>query len=204
MSDVVAPGAAGSPPTPSPVCARCEKTLTGDDRVDTGDRSFCRGCYETLRAELRQGIEGMSRDVNYPMAVAGAVLGGALGVLLWWGFTALTKISFGLVAVAIGFLVGHGAIRFSGNKRAGGLQAVAIAVAALSFLVATYLVNMTFINQELSRRGDARRLPLVPVSVDAFALVVYAGSGIMDLVFLGIVIWGAWRIPRPLRLGPTP
>ena len=81
--------------------------------------------------------------VNYPMAVAGAILGGALGTLAWWGFTALTHIAFGLVAVAIGFLVGHGAMRFADGKRTVGLQVLAVGVAAVCFIVATYLVNIS-------------------------------------------------------------
>jgi len=188
---------------PPAVCARCDKPLVGDDRVDTGDRTFCRTCYDILRMQLQQGIEGMSRDVNYPMAVLGALLGGTLGVLLWWGFTVFSKISFGLVAVAIGFLVAHGAMRFAGQKRSRGLQAVAIVVAVLSFLVATYLVNATFINQELARQDDSRRIPYVPASVQGFYLVVYSMFDFMDVVFLGIVVWEAWSIPRPLRLDPT-
>src|SRR5439155_53586 len=83
-----------------------------------------------------------------------AVLGGAAGALAWWGFTVLTEISFGLVAVVIGFLAGHGAVRFAGGKRGTGLQAIAVTVGALSFLVAAYLVNMTFINQTLQQRGE--------------------------------------------------
>lgn len=193
----------GLPAMPPAVCARCDKPLVGDDRVDTGDRTFCRTCYDILRMQLQQGIEGMSRDVNYPMAVLGALLGGTLGVLLWWGFTVFSKISFGLVAVAIGFLVAHGAMRFAGQKRSGGLQAVAIAVSVLSFVVATYLVNTTFINEELTRRGVAGRMPYVPMSVEHLYFVLYAGLDFMDVVFLAIVVWEAWSIPRPLRLDPT-
>jgi hypothetical protein len=193
------------PPVPSTsTCARCEKALGPDDRVEAGDRVFCRSCYDTLKFELQRGVRSMSEDVNYPMAAVGAVLGGALGVALWWGFTVLTKIAFGLVAVAIGFLVGHGTIRFAGNKRTAGLQALAIVVAALCFGVASYLVNMTFINAELARRGEAWRIPFPPSSLTLFFRVIAASFGVMEVVFLGIVVWEAWRIPRPIRLPPGP
>jgi hypothetical protein len=181
-------------------CARCDKLLAGDDRVTAGDRQFCRSCYAVLRFELQQAVDGMSKDVNYPMALAGAVLGGIAGIVLWWGFTVLTRFAFGLVAVAIGFLVGHGAVRFSGNKRSAGLQALAIVVAVLCFAVAMYLVNMTFINDTFATRGDSRRVPFPPASVEMFFRIVSLGFGVMDLVFLGIVVWEAWRIPRPLTL----
>jgi hypothetical protein len=189
--------------TPPPAtCARCEKTLTEGDRVDAEDRAFCRACYETLRFELQQAAARLSEDINYPMAALGAVLGGSVGVLAWWGFTALTHISFGLVAVVIGFLVGHGTVRFAGDKRGAGLQALAVGVGALAFLVATYLVNMTLINEALRERGDGWRVPFPPHSVQMFYRVLAVNFGIMKLVFLAIVVYEAWVIPRAPRLTP--
>ena len=195
----------GSSPSPAAeVCSRCSKTLTADDRVPAADRVFCRSCYETLRMQLEQAVTQISSDVNYPMAVLGAVLGGGVGVLLWWGFTVVTHVSFGLVAVAIGFLVAHGAMRFAGGKRSFGLQALSVVVSLASFCVATYLVNMTFINRELARRGDALRVGFPPQDPSQFLRVFSMGFGVMDVVFLAIVVWQAWRIPAPPRLPERP
>lgn len=177
-------------------CAQCGKTLAGDDRIAAGDRSFCRACYETLYQELQRSVRALTTDINYPMAALGAVLGGAAGTVLWWGLTVVTKIAFGLVAVAIGWLVGQGAVRFAGGKRSTGLQALAVAVSVVSFAVASYLVNMTFINEELARRGVPERVPFPPVSVAGMLQVVSLGFGVMDAVFVAILIWQAWSIPR--------
>lgn len=184
-------------------CAQCGKTLTPEDRVASGDRVFCRSCYATLRAELEQAVSEMSSNINYVNATVGAVLGGTVGVLLWWGFTALTHIAFGLVAVAIGFLVALGAVRFAGGKRSGGLQALSIGVALVSFGCATYLVNMTFINKALAEQGDSFRVGFPPASADLFLKVLTADFGLMDFVFLAIVVYEAWKIPRPIALPPA-
>jgi hypothetical protein len=177
-------------------CAQCGKTLAGDDRVAAGDRSFCRACYETLYQELQRSLGALTTDINYPMAAIGAVLGGAAGIVLWWGLTVVTKIAFGLAAIAIGWLVGQGAVRFAGGKRSPGLQALAVAVSVVSFAVAQYLVNMTFINEELARRGMEQRVPFPPVSLAGMVEVVSLGFGVMDAVFVAILIWQAWSIPR--------
>jgi hypothetical protein len=201
------PAAGGNPPkTPAraDVCAQCGKTLTEADRVMLADRAFCRSCYESLRREIEGAVTAMSSDVNYPAATLGAILGGAAGTLLWWGFTVVTKIGFGLVAVAIGVLVGLGTVRFSGNKRSSGLQMLSVIVALASYFVATYLVNMTFLNRAFAQRGNATHVPFPPVSPDSFVRVVSLNFGLMDLVFLGIVVYEAWRIPRPLRLRTQP
>ena len=195
MSDAPTPAA---PSTAT--CARCDKPLNDSDRVLAGDRAFCRSCYEVLRFELRQALARLSQDINYPLATLGAVLGGVAGALAWWGFTVLTHIGFGLIAVVIGFLAGHGAVRFAGGKRSAGLQAIAIAAGALSFLVATYLVNMTFVNQMLQERGEAWRVPFPPDSLETFYRLVALNFGVMKLVFLAIVVYEAWVIPRPPKL----
>ena len=181
------------------VCAQCSKALTSDDRVASGDRLFCRSCYATLRQELASAVSEMSTNVNWAGAVTGAVLGGAIGALVWWGFTVLTHIALGLVAIAIGFLVGHGTVRLSGGKRTAGLQALSVGVALVSFLIAVYLVNMSLINEMFAKEGQAVRIGF-PASGQVFFNVVAADFGIMDLVFLAIVVYEAWKIPRPIAL----
>jgi hypothetical protein len=189
---------------PEETCAECSKTLSPMDRVESGGRVFCRSCYETLRNELSRLATQMSSDVNYPMAILGAVLGGIAGVLVWWGFTVVTKIAFGLIAVAIGFLVGMGTVRFAGGKRSAGLQAVAIVTSLVSFLFATYLVNMTFINRMFAAQGETFRLGFPPPNLNLFVKVVTAGFNVMDLVFLAIVLYEAWKIPKPIRIPALP
>jgi hypothetical protein len=197
---------ASSEPETSPAapkgetCAQCSKPLTVVDRVRLRDRVLCRSCYETLRREVERILAAQSVDVNYPMALVGALLGGAAGVLAWWGFTVLTKIGFGLIAVAIGFLVGLGTVHFAGRKRSAGLQALSITVAVVSFVVATYLVNMTYINHALAAQGESYRISFPPDDVELLWHVLRANLGVMDAVFLAIVVYEAWKIPRPIPL----
>ncbi len=189
-------------PATVPTCAHCSHPLDPADTVQTGDRAFCGACYASLRAELEAAVAATTADVNYFQAGLGAVLGGAVGALAWWGFTVLTNIAFGLVAVAIGFLTGFGAVRFSGGKRTRGLQIVSVAVALVSFLAATYLVNMTFINRALASQGETVRLGFPPQTATLFIRVISANFHLMDVVFLAIVLWEAWKIPRPIALPP--
>jgi len=200
MSEAGTPGVVATPAAET--CAQCGKALTPEDRVAAGDKVFCRSCYASLRAELEQAVGEMSSGVNYVNAALGAVLGGAVGALLWWGFTVVTKISLGLVAIVIGYLTAFGAVKFAGGKRSAGLQALSVTVALASYLVASYLVNMTFANQALAKQGDAFRVAFPPQSFDLFLRVLSLGFGLMDLVFLAIVVYEAWRIPKPVALPP--
>src|SRR5690242_19249244 len=97
----------------APVCAQCERPIMSGDLVQAGDKRFCSSCYGEIRMALGRAVRASAADVNYPLAAIGAVLGGAAGALVWWGFTVVTRVAFGLVAVVIGYLAGHGAVRFS-------------------------------------------------------------------------------------------
>ena len=178
-----------------PRCAECGTLLAeGQERVVTDGGVFCRTCFASLRGQVEQAIATQGTDINYPAAAVGAVLGGLAGALVWWGFTVTTKYSFGLVAIVIGIAVGKGAMLFAGGRRSRGLQGLCVAVAALAFFYASYLVNRTVI----SREGGVE-LPLVP-GLGLLVRVVSLGFGVFDLVFLAIVLWEAWRIPAPFKL----
>ncbi len=54
-------------------CARCQTALSEGDRVTAQDRVFCRSCYEVLKREVRRSVASISEDINYPMALLGAI-----------------------------------------------------------------------------------------------------------------------------------
>ena len=182
-------------------CAECGTTFgEGQEREVTDDGTFCRPCFNNLTAQLQQVVAAQGQQINYPMAMMGGLAGGAAGVLVWWGFTVVTNIAFGLIAVVIGVAVGKGIVLLSGNKRHLNLQVMSVVISALGFVYASYLVNRTFINPSLVEQEDGFVLPVIP----DFALlteVVRLDFGIIDLVFLAIVAFQAWKIPAPVRIG---
>lgn len=181
-------------------CAECGTTLAdGMDREVTDGGAFCRPCFNNLRETVQRALEAQTTDINYSMAVLGGVLGAVVGVAAWWGFTVVTNIAFGLIAVVIGFTVGKGVILASGGKRGTGLQVISVVISAVAFIYATYLVNRSFIHRAWSEEGRGALLPLAPDPA-LFYQVVSLGFGVMDLVFLAIVIWQAWKIPAAVGL----
>ncbi len=181
-------------------CAECGTVLReGQDREATDDGVFCRPCFNNLTAQLHQVVAAQGADVNYAAAFLGAALGGAAGSLVWWGFTVVTNIAFGLVAIVIGVAVGKGTVFLSGNKRHVNLQILSALVSIVAFFYASFLVNRTFIQRAFVGKGGTLEIPLLPDPA-LFLRVVTAGFGIMDLVFLAIVVWEAWKIPAPIAL----
>jgi len=185
-------------------CAECGKGLTPEDRVAAGGKLFCRTCHAALRQQLVDAAHAMSADIPYPTAALGALACGVAGAGLWWGITVLSGWSLGIVAIAVGWAVGWGAVTFSGGKRAPGLQWMSASIAAFCWVLASYVVNRTFINRALAEEGRVFQVPLVPDSLEQLGRVLSVGFGIMDVVFLAIMVWEAWKFPRPLRLPEQP
>ena len=181
-------------------CAQCERILAeGEDRVATQDAVFCQSCYDSLMGQLKEVAAAQGRDINYPRAILGGVGGAAIGIAVWWGFTVVTNIAFGLVAIVIGVAVGKGIVMLSGSKRSQHLQIISVAISAIAFFYASYLVNRTFVNRALAEEGESVVLPLLPAP-GLFVEIIGLGFGLMDLVFLAIVVYEAWKIPAPFAL----
>lgn len=182
-------------------CLQCGRSLDPrEDHESTEQGVFCRPCFTALTAQLEQALAQQGAGgVNYPLAVLGGCLGGALGALVWWGFTVITNIAFGLVAIIIGIAVGKGIVLLSGGRRARSLQLLSVGIAAAAYFYAQFLVNRTFAIRWLAEHQPGATIPWLP-DPQLFYEVVKLSFGAFDLFFLAIVVYEAWRIPAPLRL----
>jgi len=125
------------------------------------------------------------------------VAGAAVGVIVWWGFTVLTNIKFGLVAVVIGFTVGKGIALITGGKRSRELQIISVIVATLAYFYANYLVYRTFYV-----RADPQYAEILGFVPDPRLLfeVTKMSFGLFTIVFLAIVVYEAWRLVAPFPM----
>ncbi|PYQ11675.1 MAG: hypothetical protein DMH00_07560 [Acidobacteria bacterium] len=181
-------------------CTRCGSVLSeSQDRETTTEGILCRPCSNNRRSELQRLVEEQSWDVNYPMALLGALLGGATGVLAWWCITVWSNFAFGAVAILIGLAVGKGATFLAGDKRSRGLQVMSLGVAGTAYFYATYLVNRTFVQQALAKGGREVALSFLPNPV-LFYRVVSLNLDVLDVLFLGIVLYEAWKLTAPRQL----
>jgi hypothetical protein len=74
-----------------------------------------------------------------------------------------------------------------------------VLTAALSFFYASYLVNRTFIMAAFAEGGEELLLPLLPSFGTLFS-VVSLDFGLFEIIFLGIALYEAWKLPAPVRL----
>ncbi len=124
-------GATGeAPPT---VCAPCQNVLAGE-YFHVNEQPFCATC----KAEVERELGGSPGPAGFVKAALGGVAGGIAGALLYYLVLALTGYEIGIIAIAVGFLVGKG-VRWGTGNRGGRLyQALAVGLTYVA-IVSTYV-----------------------------------------------------------------
>ncbi|HSJ97038.1 MAG TPA: hypothetical protein VLC53_08195 [Myxococcota bacterium] len=110
-------------------CEACERTIP-DLYYEAGGQVLCTSCKDASLAAL----EGGSRVGRLLSALALGAVAAAVSAVGWYAITALTGYELGLVAVAVGLLVGA-AVRMGSKGRGGWLYqtlAVGLTYAAIA------------------------------------------------------------------------
>src|SRR5512140_2968096 len=194
MSDLPA---AAPPPPPRPLqfdraefqaaaspgqCRGCGNALA-DEYFEVNGMTLCPSCAAAVRASRAGGVP-LLRFLKAGLAGGAAAITGAI---VWYVIRDTTGYELGLIAIAVGFLVGKGVMWGSGYRGGWGYQALAIALTYLS-IVSTYV---PLVVQGLEKReaqeavatpgrdgsGTADAVPSEPMPRP----VVYVVAGVVSL-----------------------
>jgi hypothetical protein len=113
-----------APALPSVTCAKCSRAVTTYYYV-VDDTSICSSCKRALDAEWSLRKTGLLRAAGYG---AGAAV---VGAIIYYGVIAITNLEIGIVALAIGHLVGR-AVRSGAGRGGRRFQVLAAALTYLS------------------------------------------------------------------------
>jgi hypothetical protein len=195
----------GSDATDAMACANCGTPLASA-YFTAGEAVVCEQCRYRLEAWLNDS-GGWSR---FARAGAFGVGAAAVGALLWYVVTEVTGYEIGLVAIAVGWLVGA-AVR-AGTKGRGGVtyQVMAVVLTYLA-IVSTYVPQILASFSEppaiVDAREEAGGAPAYTESDDsgltagtavrvilfAMALPFLAGfDNLIGLLIIGFALWQAW------------
>lgn len=129
---------------------------------------------------------------NFALAVPAGLAAAVVGATLWAVFVYATGTELGLIAVAVGALVGL-AIRKIGNGIDIQFAILGAVCAAFGWALGMILCDLAFLAKEAGR-------PFLDVAStlgigDSISLMFQAGSP-MDLLFLAIAVWEGWKLSR--------
>lgn len=190
------PGDGAPGPAGRPQCTFCHKPLERYWAV--GDKLACASCREQVLFYL----EGGSVAEGFVRATLFGIGGGIAGAALWYLIGRVLNAELGLVAIAVGWLVGKAVLRGSDGR--GGLQYQLLAV-ALTYVAIT-AAQVPLIAQALQFRHDhpgtnitREVLAGVQPSAEAYVAAVPIAvqmpflGGIMSIIIAGIALYYAWQ-----------
>lgn len=133
--------------------------------------------------------------------LAGGLLAGIVAAVvasaLWYGVVVVTNYQVGIVAIAVGFIVGQGVVL--GARRHGHVALVAISVVLtlLALAISEYLVVMHFLEQEFVVAGESLdRIQPIGLVIEIITESLKADP--LTLLFWGIALFQAFVIPARL------
>jgi len=157
---------------------------------DAPHHAHCRGCGQPIRdtyyevngslvcAACRAVIERPrgTRLRRVLQATALGTLAAIGGSLLYFGVAAITGREFGLVAIAVGFMVGTAVRKGSGGRGGWAYQTLAIALTYLA-IVSTYVPLVVKEFQKAGSRSSAREHAATPIPMDTIRISASGPAG---------------------------
>ena len=200
-------------------CAGCSTPLVGEYHELNG-HAVCAGCRAREEALHRQDAQSSRFLIAAVYGFGAAIAGG----LLYWAFVKLTNIEFGLMAIAVGWLVGKAVMKGS-NMRGGRryqILALALTYFSITFSYGAFMIEalvkspppastrgVTGSRDEAASPGVAKQSAgIVMIFLILLASPFLGGfSNVIGLLIIAIGLFEAWKQTRPAPFttsGPFP
>jgi hypothetical protein len=141
--------------------------------------------------------------------LVGGVVGGAIGAVLatglWYGVVAITNWQVGIIAIAVGFIIGQGVVLGAGRHPSIMLVPISLAFTLVSLVVSEYLIANHFYNAAITEIAAEMGMSVEEVAVVAeigglsnspLELIRFSlESDPITLLFWAIAGWEAFVIP---------
>ena len=168
-------------------CGACKRPLTDSYWIING-LATCAHCKESVQAFGKGGSPAL-RTVK---AIGLGCLGGAAGAAIWWAVAHFLNFQAGLVAIAVGFLVGGG-VRM-GSDRVGGwfYQLIAIGISYVAIVAGWY----PDVLEQMRAEPDASQGIGLYIVAFIVAIVAPVMTSIMGTIITAIALYEAWKLNK--------
>ena len=147
---------------PSLTCGVCQQPLVGS-YFTVNDGPTCAGCA----AQVQQLLTGKPGSGVWLRATARGLGAALLGSAIYYGVRALTGYELGIIAIAVGYIVGNSVRKSAGGRGGWRFQALAVGLTYLS-IACNYLPDLLKIASEKDTAktptGSTTASPVPPVT----------------------------------------
>ena len=150
---------------------------------------------------LAGGLATTTADAPSRPASTSDILGGLLaGVVaavlataIWYGVVAVSQYQVGLVAIAVGFIVGYGVVLGASRRGSVVLVPISVVLTLLALVISEYLIVAHFVGQ-LAPEGVTIEL-IQPPDLIVSVVMDSVRADPLTLVFWAIALFQAFAIP---------
>jgi hypothetical protein len=128
-------------------------------------------------------------------AIAAGLVAAIVGGIAWGLIVKISDYEVGIVAWGIGFIAGTAVVLATRGAKGPRLQAIAVVSALLGILLGKYLSYAFVIQEEAESVGQSIGL-LSGDMVSFFREDLDAVFSLFDLLWIGLAVFTAWRIPQ--------
>ena len=141
-------------------------------------------------------VEQVRAGQNFPLAIIAGLTAAIAGAILWAGVTVASEYKLGLMALAVGYIVGQ-AIRIAGQGVDAKFGYLGAACGFLGCAGGTVLCNIVFFAQAKSL-SFAQTLNILPPEL--LTRLVQIAFDPMDILFVGIGVYEGYKFAFKYRL----
>ena len=161
---------------PGVLCAACQQ-MTVDEYFDVNGQSVCAAC----RSDIEQRGEPARGSLPFARAALFGLGAAIAGAVLYYAVIAITNFEIGLVAIAIGYMVGY-AIR-TGTRGRGGRALQVLAIVLTYWAVGLAYVPLAFTaSLEQDQQASATE-PASPAASSTAPAAAEAAAGDQEVSF---------------------
>lgn len=135
-----------------------------------------------------------------PRAILYGVAAALIGSGAWYAVVVVTDYKLGLVAVAVGWLVGKGVLLGAGNRGSRALQFVGGLLAFAALFLGEYLIVNHFARQAVE---DFNGWLTLEQFFSVYPQILAEGNWVLDIAFYLFALYEGVVLPRPRPL-PAP
>ena len=173
----------------TPICSSCLTLIK--------THTACEKCSTQIQSELEDEKAGL---LSMPTAVAGGMIGAAIGGIAWALVVIFANMEVGYVAIGVGWLAGTGVVMGAGGKKGASLQMVAAACSVFGLLIGKYFSIAHAVIQSLEEEVSYFSLELFMFITQNVGEIFTGSDLIFDLLWIFFAISVAWRLPKQTEL----
>jgi hypothetical protein len=173
---------------PAVVCKACAKTISGDYYQLNG-KIACASC----RTAIANSVATPAGVQPFVSALAFGILAAIAGAAIYYGVIKFANLEIGIIAIAIGYMVGWAVKKGAGDRGGRRFQIMAVVLTYWAVGVAYAPLFMQY--------GE---IPLPVMFLEVWVLPVKVitggGSGIITAIIMAVGMRQAWRMTGALAL----